>query len=288
MLDKNTALTFEGSYQDQRRQLDTGLIFYNGAIQGPINRSFNEPTDFQRVDDYKAALNLIHKFDDDWTGRIGFFADSYNYTTFGTMPDVGSTAAYNGFAPGFGLPTLSPTEILRETESTHLSEQFYDLRAELNGKFNGIFFKNNGWSVPKSPGTTRITMGCNPTPLLGASHTLLSTMPIRCMARSATRSCSPEDLSHIAQERYGFYLSDMIEFTEHLKMLVAVRYDIVNTNFTNTYNSNYFGSTAGSFPLTVNNSVDYYLSPRASAWSISRFRKCSPFTPPTANRSIRR
>jgi iron complex outermembrane receptor protein len=261
VLDENTSLSFEGSYQDSRRQLDTGLIYFNGAIQGPITRSFNDPNDFQRVDDYKAALALNHKFDDNWSGRIGFFADSYNYTTFGTMPDVGSTNAYNQFAPGFGLPLLSPTQILRETEATHLAEQFYDIRAELNGKFEGIWAKHNAvfgseiaWYHSDFDG-----LQSDPAPNSVPFQPFNYANPV--YTQTSTATLLPFDQSHIAQERYGFYFSDMIEFNEHWKMLVGARYDIVNTDFANTVSTSYFGQTS-SFPLSTNDRVDYYLSPR--------------------------
>jgi iron complex outermembrane recepter protein len=282
LLDENTSLTFEGSYQDTQRQLDTGLIFYNGAIQGPITRSFNEPNDLQRVDDYKAALSLNHKFDDYLSGRIGFFVDSYNYTTRGTMPDVQSTQEYNNVVvpgynasvAGFGLPLLAPlgpTQILRDTEETHLAEQFYDLRAELNAKVNGFFFKHNalvgaefGWyhsdftGEQSDPGA-----GFNPfaVPATPPSFVFNYANPNYNLPVASTAGAGLL-LAHIAQERYGLYFSDMIELNEYWKLLVGARYDIVNTDFANSDTLLFFGSNQGSFPTTVNDRIDYYLSPR--------------------------
>jgi iron complex outermembrane recepter protein len=277
MLDKNTALTFEGSYQDSRRQLDTGLIYYNGAIQGPINRSFNEPNDYQQTDDYKSLLSLIHKFNDDWTGRIQFFNDSYNYTTYGTMPDidpvVGNTQLYNSVAPFVGQTPLGPTQILRDTEATHLAEQFYDLRAELNGKFDGLFFKHNAvvgaevaWYHSDFTGlTSDPTAGFNP--LTGSPPAFVFNYANPVYGQVNSLAGAGVLQAHIAQERYGFYLSDMIELNEHWKLLVGARYDIVNTDFANSFSNvnsvlTAIGQPTGSFPTIINDRVDYYLSPR--------------------------
>lgn len=276
-LDANTLLSVEGSYQDTRRQLDTGLIFYNGAIQGPINRSFNEPTDYQRVDDYKGLVTLLHKFDENVTGRIQFFADAYNYTTFGTMPDIdpiiGNTQLYNAIAPLVGQMPLGPTQILRDTEATHLAEQFYDIRAELAAKFDGFLFKHTavvgteiGWyhsdfsSYQSDPG-----YGFNP--LTGSPPSYVFNYANPTYGQVGGQPLYPSDFAHIAQERYGFYASDMIELTERLKVLAGVRYDIVNTDFANTFTSvnsllTGIGQPTGSFPLTIEDRVDYYASPR--------------------------
>jgi iron complex outermembrane receptor protein len=261
MIDTNTALTFEGSYQDTRRQLDTGLIYFNGAIQGPITRSFNEPTDYQRTDDYKSLISLLHKFDDNFSGRIQFFNDSYNYTTYGSNPDVGSTNAYNAFAPGFGLPALGPTQILRETEATHLAEQFYDIRFELAGKWQG-YLKHTAVVGAEVGWYHSDYTGLQSDPAPGGIPFAPFNYANPVYGQVGNVNLLPSDAAHIAQERYGFYASDMIEITQQLKVLVGARYDIVNTDFANTFNSNFFGSTAGSFPLTVQDRADYYLSPR--------------------------
>jgi iron complex outermembrane recepter protein len=264
MIDPNTVLSFEGAYQDSRQHFDTGLIYYNGQIQGPINRSFNQPGDWQATDDYKSLISLVHKFNDNWTGRIQFFNDSYDTTGYGTSPDISSTNTFNQFAPAFGLPALGPNTILRDTQSFHLEEQFYDLRAELNGKFDGLLFKHNavvgaelGWyhsyfnSVQSDPAPNFMPTSAfnfvNPVYSQGGNQPLLPALQAR-----------------IAQERYGLYVSDMIELNEHWKVLVGARYDIVNTDFVNSGQFNFFGSTAGSFPAIINDRTDYYVSPRVA------------------------
>jgi iron complex outermembrane recepter protein len=274
-----TVLSVEGAYQNARRQLDTGVIFFNGSIQGPINRSFNEPTDQQKTDDYKSLFTLLHKFSDNWTGRIQFYNDDYRYTTSGTMPDTAATNTYNNVVvpqtnaglAAFGFPPLfsplGPTQILRDTEFTHLAEQFYDIRAELNGKLGGPLFKNNfvlgtemGWyhsdftSFQSDPG-----QGFNPLTLSPPTYVFNFAQPN--YGQLAGVQLLPSSTAHIAQERFGSYVSDQIDLGQHWKVLAGVRYDIVDTDFANSFSGQQFGGAFG-FPLTTQNRTDYHISPR--------------------------
>jgi iron complex outermembrane receptor protein len=279
MIDTNTVLTFEGSYMDTVRQADTGLIYYNGAIQGPITRSFNEPSDYQHTDDYKALLSLVHKFDDNWTGRIQFFNDDYNFRFKAVIPDVADTATYNntvvpGYNAAVGFPLLAPlgpTQILRQLNEGYTSEQFYNLRAELAGKYDGLFFKNSavvGAEVAwyHSNNTYFLSDPGQPSQLFGGTFPTVPPAYVFNYAHPVYNQTNglvalPNDFAELDQVRYGLYASDMIELTERLKLLVGVRYDIVNTSFANSYSSTTFGFPFG-FPTTEENRIDYHTSPR--------------------------
>jgi iron complex outermembrane receptor protein len=280
MIDQNTALTFEGSYQDVVGHADTGLIYYNGAIQGPLNRSFNEPGDYQHTMDYKSLISLVHKFDDNFTGRIQFFNDDYHFRFKAVVPDVGDTATYNNSVvpgynaaiAGFGLPLLAPlgpTQILRQLQEGFTDEQFYDLRAELAGKFNGFFFKNTAvvgaevawYHSNNTYSSSDPAQGLNlaSIPAVPPSFVFNFAHPVYNQA-SGMGGVAP-GAAEIDQVRYGLYASDMVEITERWKLLLGVRYDIVNTEFANSFNSVTFGFPFG-FPTTDNNRIDYHVSPR--------------------------
>jgi iron complex outermembrane recepter protein len=254
-ISEDTSLSFDSSYTNDRKHQDTGLIFQNGAIIGPINRSLNEPTDWQHFQDYKAAVFLNHRFDDNWSARVGFFTNAYINPSYGTMPLSGGSA----IAQGFGVP-LGPTQILRQTNSVFdFGEQFYDAIAEVNGKF-GSLFKHNvvlgtevGWYHSNFNGATS-------DPLVPVPAIFDYANPVY---GTVNNPALPGGFSaNIMQERYGFYASDMIELNEHWKLLAGVRYDVVDTTASNSFNEVVGGFSVAGFPVIANDRTDYHISPR--------------------------
>ncbi len=271
LIDPDTVLTLEGSYQDSRRNLDTGLIYFNKQFQGPINRSFNEPGDRISVADYKTYISLDRRFDENLSGRISFFTDSYTTDMYGTMPSISSTNSFNnGIAPRFGLPKLGATEILRQTRTFHLDEHFYDLRGELNAKFDGVLLKHNvvvgaevGWYHSDFRGRNSDPTGGVPfgaAAPIPAANIFNFANPVYNQVGNIPLPGS--SAAFIDQERYGVYLSDAMELNEKWKFLAGFRYDAVNSRVNNSATFANFGLSSGSFPNIRNDRVDYRISPR--------------------------
>src|SRR5262249_14027399 len=69
------SVTFAGSYTNDRRRFDSGIVTQGGKVgQVPINVYLNEPaTDFNQYLDYKTAVFLNVELNDCWAARIGGF-----------------------------------------------------------------------------------------------------------------------------------------------------------------------------------------------------------------------
>ena len=272
MITENTAITLESYYANDRKQADTGVIAtqtvtaFNpttfaatvayGPIVGPRNLSFNNPNDYLNTTDNKEALFINHKIDENWSARVGLFTNFYGTSFLSTEPVGAGTAASDGVF-------LGPNQVLRQTQTFALNEQFYDSIAEINGKWQGLLKHNlvlgseigyyhsdfiSNTSDPLLP-----TFAVNPSAVFNYANPVYGTS-------SATNNPS-NTLAHISQERYGFYASDMIEINEHWKILAGVRGDIVDTSFTNSYNEILGGTSVFAFS-SIQDRIDYHISPR--------------------------
>lgn len=256
LLDENTSITFEGSYLNDRRRLDSGLIAINGQLPLPINRSLNEPSDFQRFNDYKTGIFLTHRFDEDWTGRIGGFANWHDSPAYGTVPIPGGAF----LPPQVGGP-LPPFIPLRQTQNTaDFREQYYSIIADLNGVTEIAGFKNNllfGTELGHFRATDFRAQLSDPLLSFAAINAF---NPIYGTVNNPPLPGSVD--ADVIQDRVGIYFQDLIDITERWKILAGVRYDVVNTDYSASLNSTFGGRPALGFPETQSDQTDYQLSPR--------------------------
>ena len=269
LIDPDTYFNIEASYTNDRRHFDTGSMAINGQIINiPRSESLNEPDDSERESDYKIAATLYHQFDECWAGRIGGFVTWLDAPEQATVPFSipGVTAA------DFGFP---PTTILRQEQNLDLRhEQYYSIIADLNGKFNTGSFQHNlllgtelGYLQSRELGSTSDPLQPIPVfiPGFGTVEEPFPSSPLNYANPQYNQPPAPlvgSFSSLLEQQRYGFYIQDMVDLDQHWKVLAGVREDILVQDFGNGLSSVVGGSTEGSFPFVAADTSYYHTTPR--------------------------
>jgi len=268
LLSEDTSLTFEGQYLNDRRRLDSGIVQFNGQVGLlPIERYLNQPTtDRQVFNDYKTAIWLTHRFDEGVWGRIGVYAGWWDTPNFGTVPIL------KGDDPNVGFLQLPPGTLLRQTQDNiAFREQYYSVIGNLATEFCTGPIKHKtllgtelGW-FRSTDFTTRLsdplTLTQIPVPPFFAP---LPTQPINAFAPNYAGTVPPLPGSFNAdfiQSRYGLYLQDFMEVTEHFKVLAGVRADIGTNDFGRQLTQFFAGQNIG-FPFVQSDATYYRWSPR--------------------------
>jgi iron complex outermembrane recepter protein len=270
IIDPDTYFKVEAQYTNDRRDFDTGLVAINGQIINvPRSTYLNQPGDLDRENDYKFAATLYHQFDECWAGRIGGFVTWLDAPSDGTAPFM----MIPGLTPAtFGLP---PTTIFRQEEDLSFRhEQYYSIIADLNGKFNTGSISHNllvgtelGYLNSQEQAFTSDPFQPVPFEIPPFPPVLVPFPSSPLNYENPNYNVPPAPLtgsfsSHLEQQRYGFYLQDMIDLNENWKLLAGVREDIVLQNFSNGLNSFVAGDPTGSFPFTESAEQYYHTSPR--------------------------
>jgi iron complex outermembrane receptor protein len=270
MIDDCTALNLEAQYTNDRRRFDTGLVAIDGQIINvPRSRFLNQPDDSERENDYKFAAILTHQFDECWTGRIGGFVTWLDAPEQATVP----FSQIPGLTPAvFGFP---PTTIFRQEQDLTLRhEQYYELLAELNGKFctgsighNLLLGMELSYLNSNEIGATSDPFQPVPftIPFFGTIFVPFPSSPLNYADPNYNVPAAPlvgSFESHLQQQRYGFYLQDFIDLDDHWKLLAGVREDILLQTFGDGLTSVIAGSTLGSFPFTEADRDYYHTTPR--------------------------
>jgi len=230
MLDPDTALTWEGEYDNDRRRLDTGVAAINGNVAAlPIGRFLGEPSnDFQHYFDYRQTLMLTHQINEDWAWNFGGYSLFYGGPASATIP-----AAYvDGTIPPLGQNVFFRT---RQNISPW-QEQYHSAIANISGKFSGDAVTHNivlgteqGWLVSDRFRATQSIPGADPSTWLAIdAMNPIYDNPNFGLPNPATPFSFD---STYRENRHGVYIEDMVDVGEHWKVLAGVRYDHVDTTF---------------------------------------------------------
>jgi iron complex outermembrane receptor protein len=257
--DQDTALTYDFQYLTDRRLFDTGVAAIGGqptsdpaliaAGVGVVGGNpslmsrrelLNQPTDFQDFNDFKNALTLTHRFNDDWSARVGGFVGWHDSPFFATQPILFGNDPRLAPLTFFGV-TFPPTTLLRQaTAVPAFREQNYNLIADLAGKFETFGIKHNlviGYEFDyfnSSSFTTYLSDPFTTINLFGFTIPTGASSPIDVFNPSYNVPTPPLPgliSATVTQARDGFYAQDLIELTPKWKLLLGARYDIVDEAF---------------------------------------------------------
>lgn len=215
-LGDRTNLTLELEYLDNIQPYDRGLVALNGeVVDVPYNRVYHEPDDFLETDEIRVGYRLEHDMSDDWTLRNTF---RYSNTDLSLRAvDLDSVNA----------DTL---EINRSFRDFNIYEEAFDAQASIVGTVEtgslthqllaGIDFRqrNDDWDLrqafpsnsPFAPPPISIF-----DPEYGYDRPDTDDVPVLFNSQSQT-------------EQWGFYLQDLIEISDNLKLLLSGRYDVID------------------------------------------------------------
>jgi len=265
----DTALTIEGSYLNDREHFDTGVTALNGAIDPiPISRSLNEPTDFNRYWDYKASAVLTHRFEGDWTGRLGVFG-----TWYGNDSMVAAPVLNLGVPLAPGTPPLAPAgTVAREEEAIPTNnEQYYSIVGDLGGtvttgsiQHKAVVGTELGFYTTQFGALTSDPLPLVQTPFFPFPLPIPSS-PINInspMYGGPTPALPGSDTAFINQQRYGFYAEDLADWNGVVQVLAGVRGDVVSTDFTRSQVAVFGGQNIDSFGPITTDEMDYRTTPR--------------------------
>jgi iron complex outermembrane receptor protein len=276
--DSCSAITYEFQYLRDRKLFDTGVAALGGTqatdpnliangfgIVGgnpmalPRNEFLGQPTDYQDFNDFKQSMTFIHKFNDDWSMRVGGFFGWHNSPNIGTPPVLyGNDPSLQAF--GLFFP---PNLLLRQYQDNNkFEEQNYDLIANLAGKFDtfGVthnvvlgyeydYFRSKDFSLLLSDVINGFGQPVSPIqaldPFTGYTY--------------VTPPVTGQITADVTQLRDGFYAQDQMEFTKTLRLLAGVRADVVFEQFQQGATGT---ASAEGIPDFRTNEHAYYWSPR--------------------------
>ncbi len=239
-IDENTSLTWAGEYQHDRFRLDQGIPAINGNPFAISNRTFTgDPNgDIGNYHNYRSTLTFEKILSDNWTLRIGemsVFYDTPSTTTFLNNASLG--------ADGFINSTLIPRD---QTIANPFNEQNHDVLETLGGEFDGRLFHHRAvigaeqdWFV-----TTHDTFTQTGSIDLNTFATGSAFPPIN-VASGGTFPLGPPvfnfptqvpttnvfDNPGFRQNRFGFFLQDIVDLTPRLHLLLGGRFDYMTQTY---------------------------------------------------------
>lgn len=211
-----TNLTAELEYLDNTQPYDRGLVVLNGeVVDVPYDRVFHEPDDFIETDEFRVGYRLEHQLSNTWTLRNGFrYA---NTDLFLRAVDLN----------GVNADTL---EVNRSFRDFNIYEEAYDAQASAVGTVTtgalehqllaGIDFRHRYEDLALRQAFPSNSPFAPPPisifdPQYGYSPPDTEDVPVLFNGQTRT-------------EQWGFYLQDLIEISDDLKLLLSGRYDIVD------------------------------------------------------------
>lgn len=213
LLGEYTALTVEGEYLHDERQMDRGLPLFGGRFDLlPRSRFFGEPRDGVKFNDGQVGVFLDHRFSDDWFLRAG-------YVSNWSQEDRRNTEARPNNA-------IMGTTLRRRLQIQHVRDSNHYFIGDVTGDFDtGPLFHQV--VVGTELGTDirdQDTARTNTTnidllnPVYGAPQML------------------PTDPRFVffQNDNYGLYVQDLIDLGGGLKGLAGVRYNAYRGEQTDT------------------------------------------------------
>ncbi len=263
ILDDDTNVQFSFEYLNDRRRFDTGVVALGGQVGLlPISTFFGQPDDRQQFHDYRFSAIFNHQIDCNWALRVGLFAQFHDTEMLGTVPVISGSS--------FGLPDAV---LLRQRQSLDpFREQYYSAIADLAGKVDMMGITHRlvvgtelgSFQSRDFVGRFSDFVGLQPLPFPPFFFPV-PTSPVFAFAPELSRGLPQPPLgpgqfeADFIQNRYGFYVQDLIEVSKPLKVLAGLRYDIVDQTLDREFIPSFLGP---GFPRTRTEETYYRLTPR--------------------------
>ncbi|MDF5726071.1 MAG: TonB-dependent receptor [Rhizonema sp. PD37] len=213
-IDKNTKLTLEAEYLDNKQQDDNGLpavgtVLPNPNGKIPLNRNVNEPSDKDNRTVLRVGYNLEHRFSENWQIRNAFQSTFSNVDQRLTAI-TGLDADNRTLKREFLFDSRGSTSTNTYTMDTYVVGKFktgsiqhqlvtgFDLFRQTDFTPNAVYSSqaaldlfNPVYGLPQGPVTGRYDGG-------------------------------------VISQALGIYIQDQITFADNLKLLLGGRFDLVN------------------------------------------------------------
>ncbi len=218
---ENTDLSFQLQYTDEKAPLENGLVASgDGIIEGvPYNRNISEPDDFTEKQRLNLGYNLEHRFSSNWKIRNAFRYSNRNLEDFSALPF--------GFDETTGIVTRILGLRIVDLEN-------YSLQTNVVGEFKTGAIAHTlltGIDLNRTDETDETKLDSTPQ-LLNIFD------PVYDQIIEPNFDQIPAAFNNDTQtDRLGIYIQDQVAFTEQIKLLAGLRYDTVETNIVDKFNS---------------------------------------------------
>ena len=221
-IDDATSLSYDFEFTHQQVPFDRGIVAINGDLTKVSRRTFlGEPGDGDiKTKSYNNQAQLQHNFDNNWTLLLGA---AYRTSSFIGYSSEAENAASSQllFVDG---QTLSRRRLFRDYSTTDLT-----FRGEVSGKVNTAGLVHhlqigadwNYFTLPTIQNRFRPPAIAKQTSL-AAGHAINVFNPVY----GDMPALAPLIDSRESDESTGFYVQDMIDITDWLKVRAGGRYDI--------------------------------------------------------------
>ncbi|MEN9520152.1 MAG: hypothetical protein RLZZ381_2740 [Cyanobacteriota bacterium] len=219
-ISKNTDLTFQLQYTDEKTPFETGLVASGeGFADVPNNRNIGELNDFSQNKFLNLGYNLEHRFSNNWKIRNAFRYSDRNHESLGLLP----------------LAFDETTGIIDRTiGQRQVDTKNYALQTNLVGEFAtgaidhtllvGVDL-NRTDEIEK----TRFDSVFYPLDIFNPVYGLIPDINFE--------EIDVDTDTESQTDRLGVYLQDQIAFSEQIKLLAGVRYDTIERNGVNNPNA---------------------------------------------------
>lgn len=208
-LSDRTTVDLQYEYARQEQQWDRGLVVVNGdPLALPIDRYLGEPDDHSKVKRHRAQLTLDHAFNEAWRLRL-----------LARYADIEDNPIQSWFD---GLQSDGRT-LNRRYFNFYIDQLNYGAQANLTGHFRALWMDHQlliGLNANRS--------NYDSTSFSGDLAPIDIFNPVYGAQPSSISAPTLQD-RHIYN--YGFYLQDLISVSEHWKVLLGGRFDVVETFF---------------------------------------------------------
>jgi iron complex outermembrane receptor protein len=218
---ENTDLSFQLQYTDEKAPLENGLVASgDGIIEDvPYDRNISEPDDFTEKQRFNLGYNLEHRFSKNWKIRNAFRYSNRNLEDFSALPF--------GFDETTGIVTRILGLRVVDLEN-------YSLQTNVVGEFKtGAIAHTLLTGIDLNRTDERDESKIDDTPQL-----LNIFDPVYDQIIEPNFDQIPAAFNNDTQtDRLGIYIQDQVTFTEQIKLLAGLRYDTVETNIVDKFNS---------------------------------------------------
>jgi iron complex outermembrane receptor protein len=217
---ENTDMTFQLQYTDEEAPLDNGLVASgNGIVDVPRDRKVGEADDFTEKQRFNLGYDLEHRFSENWKIRNAFRYSNRNLEDFGALPFE--------FDENTGIITRLLGLRVVDLEN-------YSLQTNVVGKFKtGAIAHTLLTGIDLNRTDERDESKIDSTPQL-----LNIFDPVYDQIIEPNFDQIPAAFNNDTQtDRLGIYIQDQVAFTEQIKLLAGLRYDTVETNIVDKFNS---------------------------------------------------
>ncbi|MCL1472552.1 TonB-dependent siderophore receptor [Argonema antarcticum] len=218
-----TDVSLRLEYAHSEQPADNGLIaFGNRVIDIPYDRITNEPNDFVRQEYLNIGYNVEHRFSDNWKLR-----NAFRYIRTDLETELALIFSADSFNEQTGI-------ITRNLARQEIPTENYSLQTNVVGEFaTGSI----GHTLLFGVDLNRSELGVKSAVDFTGQDLDIFNPVYEAFTRIDLKNETPFQDRITETNRLGIYVQDQVALLDNLKVLVGLRYDVVDQNLTDFPNA---------------------------------------------------